>query len=131
MFVFDLLPKPILPPGLKHAHCHRIRQIQAALPLAHGQAQALLSWEAIAQLVGQASCLGAEQQPVAGQISLREHAVAAARGEGEDALGLGLAGGEEGIPRGMLVGGSIFVIIQPRAAHVAVFHGKAQRLDQM
>jgi hypothetical protein len=56
---------------------------------------------------------------------------AAVRGHGEHALAVGLAVLQEGFPARMAAHGGVLVVIESGAAHQAVFHGKAQRLDQV
>ena len=53
------------------------------------------------------------------------------RGHGEHALALRLTGLKEDVPAGVAGHIGVLVIVQSGAAHMPVFHGKAQRLDQM
>ncbi len=122
---------PALAPGLEHRHRHRVRKVQAALARPHRQAQALREGKALAQLRRQAARLGAEHEPVAGLQGQRVHQPAALRGERKHALGRRRAGVQQGLPVGMAAHVGPLVVVQPGAAHQAVFHRKPQRLHQV
>ena len=149
--------KPLLSPRLEDGHGHRVGQVQAAVVGAHGQAQQVVGAQAVLHVVGQAGGLAAKDQAVAGQELMVVGALVAAGAQAVQAAGEGdlscvavgwLAGGglrvgvgccghgslhavQKGCPVLVHGHGREFMIIQPRAAHLGVIDGKAQRFDEV
>ena len=124
---------------------------------AHGQAQQVIGAQAVLHVVGQAGGLAAKDQAVAGQEAMVVGAFVAAgaqavkaAGEGDLSraamgwmAGCGLLSGagccghgslhavQKGCPVLVHGHGREFMIIQPRAAHLGVVDGKAQRFDEV
>ena len=149
--------EPLLSPRLEDCHGHRVGQVQAAVVRAHGQAQQVVGAQAVLHVVGQAGGLSAKDQAVAGQEAMVVGALVAAgaqavkaagEGDGSCVVVEGLAGRglrvragccghgsphavQKGCPVFVHGHGREFMIIQPRAAHLGVIDGKAQRFDEV
>jgi hypothetical protein len=121
----------VLSPCLKHSYGHGVGQVQTALAFQHGQAQALCRGEKLSHFGRKAACFAAKHKPVTCLELQRMGGLAAVRGHGKHAVVRRLHGVQKGLPVGMAAHAGVLVVVQPCAAHVAVFHGKAQGLNQV
>ena len=79
----------------------------------------------------QAAGVAAKHQPVTRLELQRMGRLAAVRGHGKHAAAVWLHALQKGLPVGVALYAGVLVVVQTGAAHVAVFHRKAQRLNQV
>lgn len=121
----------VLAPGLVDDNGHCIGKVQAALGWQHGQAYSLVGRESVKHIGRQPLGFAAEYQPVVHLPVVVGKRAAAFGGECKHALLYGLCTLQKVLPVGIALHIGVFVIVQSGTAHVAVFHGKSQRFDQV